>query len=103
MNFLKAPCAKYNFGTRSASAASHSPAVNASCLQRNTRSEDIKEKEMSEAIALDWTAIVVVALAVIPLASPHTRDLLAEHSTTVGSFGAGLTISYVFVHLFSVG
>ena len=56
---------------------------------------------MNNSTALDWAALVAVALALIHLAAPLIRGVLAERAATLGIFGSGMAISYVFIHLFN--
>ena len=56
---------------------------------------------MSDSITLDWAALVAVTLALVHLAAPYTREVLAEHAASLGVFGSGMAVGYVFIHLFN--
>ena len=56
--------------------------------------------ETGDAIILDWALAVAAMLALLHIAAPHFRGHLKRHSVTVGSLGAGMAVTYVFLHLF---
>lgn len=54
---------------------------------------------MSESAALNWTLVVAVSLTLVHLAAPRLTGFIAARERTVGAFGSGLAVSYVFLHL----
>ena len=71
-------------------------------LQYRLSPEDLhRGQSLNNSTALDWAALVAVALALIHLAAPLIRGVLAERAATLGIFGSGMAISYVFIHLFN--
>lgn len=56
--------------------------------------------ETSNAVILDWALAVAALLALLHVAAPQFRGVLSRYSGAVGSLGAGMAVTYVFLHLF---
>ena len=49
--------------------------------------------------ALDWSGVLAIVLALVHVASPKARSLLAGRQDLVSSFAGGMAIAFVFLHL----
>ena len=55
--------------------------------------------ELSKLLALEWTTVVAAIVAIVHLTAPMIFEKSRRHTRIIGSLGAGMAVSYLFLHL----
>ena len=61
--------------------------------------DSVAALELSRLLALEWTTVVAAIVMIVHLAAPIIFDKSRQHTQTIGSLGAGMAVSYLFLHL----